>query len=133
MILENSDIENPFVLKRHGKFNAAISAYVRRYSEALREGNEYIAQMCFDQMVDIRLLELLKEGRKFNTLPALKRSVEDYLAKVLQNSELYEETFHEHFGRSWEKISRQQDGHALFSVRREQLVHSRSGSEGEYV
>ena len=59
MMQENSNGNNPFMLKREGKFPDALLAYAHQYVEAMQERNEYIAQTCLDQMIDVRLLEFL--------------------------------------------------------------------------
>ena len=78
-MLDNSDPKDAFVLKKEGNFSAASEAYARWYGEALRDGNEYIARMCFDQLVDLQLLTLLRDGVAFRSVSELKV---DQLAKA---------------------------------------------------
>lgn len=127
MLVDDLETQNPFYLKRQGKFQEALIAYAQVYAEAIRDENKFIAEMCFDQMVDIRLLQLLREGATFDRVPDLQRSVSDYLDGVLRDLEAPENSSHEFFDRSWDKFPRQKKGRPLFSVGKEQLV--RSGSE----
>jgi hypothetical protein len=133
MLIENLKTDNPFILKRQGKFHEALLAYAQQYAEALREGNEYKARVCFDQMVDIRLLELLRERRTFANTRELKYHVRDYLAEILQEVSVSQDSLHEHFDISWAKFPRRREGRPLFSVGKEQLVQSKSNSREEHA
>jgi hypothetical protein len=116
--------DNPFILKREGNFAAAMWAYAREYARARQDGNEYIAQVCFDQMVDIHLIELLRERRMFGSLHELKHDVQSRLAEVLQEIEGHQELLHKHLETSWSKFSRPRKGRRGFSVSKRQLIHN---------
>lgn len=123
----NSQNANPFVLKKEGEFSKALLAYANEYADAQSEGNEFIAQVCFDQMIDVELLELLKKERRFNNLTDLKREVGGRLKTTLTEQEASTDRFDEHFANSWGKFSRK--GKASLSVPKERLLVS--GSNGK--
>ena len=121
-MVENSDFKDAFVLKKEGNFPAASEAYARSYGEALQDGNEYIARMCFDQLVDVQLLALLRDGAMFRNVSELRRGVRVHIDEMLLHVQAPRELVSEHFDLSWQKFPRQKDGHPLFSVEKERLV-----------
>ncbi len=129
MVAEHTEEDNAFILKQRGKFVEAMQAYARRHAKACEEKNEHIAQLCFDQMLDVQLLQLLKSGTRFKNATDLKHTASIYLASVLRELGAFDDSIRKYFDRSWAKFPSQKEGHPLFSAGREQLVHSRSNSE----
>lgn len=133
----------PFGLKQQGKFSDALDSYAAQFAKALETKNEFIAETCFDQMLDLVLLLLYVEverqrervyeeaaslrGRgnlqgRYSSMTDLKKKVRSYLNQYLPTS-LHGRTLDPYFERSWDKFKRlarrQTRG---FSVRKEQLV-----------
>lgn len=123
----NSQNANPFVLKKDGKFSKALLAYAGEYADAQSEGNEFIAQVCFDQMIDVELLNLLKKERKFDNLTDMKREIGGRLKTTLTEQEASTDRFDEHFANSWGKFARK--GKPSLSVRKERLLVSGSNAK----
>lgn len=122
----NSQNANPFVLKKEGEFGKALLAYASEYADAQSEGNEFIAQVCFDQMIDVELLNLLKKERKFDNLTDMKREIGGRLKTTLTEREASTDRFDEHFANSWGKFARK--GKPSLSVRKERLLVSGSNA-----
>ena len=121
-MVEDSDFKDAFVRKKEGNFPAASEAYARSYGEALQDGNEYIARMCFDQLVDVQLLALLKDGAIFRNVSELRRGVRVHIDEMLVHLQAPLEHISKHFDLSWQKVPRQRDGHPMFSVEKERLI-----------
>ncbi len=107
-----SSHENPFILKRAGKFDKALILYAQEYVNARHEENAYIEEICFDQMVDIKLLEFLKgvlneERQPFKNRMQLRNEVSKQLEEFLYTKEASggQEQFQKHFNKSWGEIS----------------------------
>lgn len=76
--------EQAFYLKRKGAFREALLAYAREYAESLRQENPFIAKVCFEEMVDVSLLQYLKEQRHFKDDKELLGSIRHDLIEALQ-------------------------------------------------
>ena len=124
----NGETENPYILKREGRFIEALQLYADKCQKAHNERNEFIAQVCFDQMVDAQLLELLRENRSFRRLRDLELEVSNHLKQVVSEWANLDEHFQQYFENSWGKFDRR--GRPLLSVRREQLIISKSDNQG---
>ena len=117
---QNGEFGNPYILKREGKFNEALQSYAYEFVSAHNESNEYIAQMCFDQMLDAQLLEFLKKRQRFETMKDLKRQAQARLNKVVREN--FDGRFAEYFDSSWKKFDRRKDATPLMSVHRDLLI-----------
>ena len=126
MDMHNNETGNPYILKRQGKFGIALQTYADKCLQAHDEGDEFIAQVCFDQMIDITLLEFLKGNRRFSKTGDLKREVNIHLKEAVRESKMLDGRFQDYFDSSWEKFGRVSNGQSLLSVRKEQLIGSDS-------
>ena len=84
---EVGEAKSPFELKVKGDFEDALRMYALRYVESLESENAHIAEICFDQMFDICLLEYLKQGDRFESKSKLLEAVERRLRDVLSFEE----------------------------------------------
>lgn len=97
-MFQTEETVSPFTLKMKGDFEEALIEYASRYFESIRSENELIADICFDQIFDICLLEHLKEGRKFESKGKLLEDIERSLVNVLTREEAGHEEFKKRFG-----------------------------------
>lgn len=88
MYRKTEEAESPFELKMKGDFEQALREYARHYVESIRSGNFPIAEICFDQMFDICLLDHLKAGSRFESKSKLLETIERRLLNVLSLEEL---------------------------------------------
>lgn len=91
------EAEPSFKLKRKGDFGQALTAYAREYSSSLRSENSFIADICFEQMFDICLLDYLKEEHHFATKEELLKAIETKLLETLRRADAYEKDFGRRF------------------------------------
>ena len=125
----NGEIGNPYILKREGKFTEALQTYADEFVQAHCVGDEFIARVCFDQMIDVKLLDLLSRNRRFGSLSDLKREVIFHLKDAVREPKRLDGRFQEYFEISWGKFDRRKNARPLMSVRKEQLVGSGSGND----
>lgn len=115
--------EQAFYLKRSGAFKEALRAYAREYAQNLRQENPFIAQVCFEEMVDTSLLHYLKEDRLFETKEKLVAFLRNELLDILKSQEAYDgKSFDEHFRSCQRKLFPRGKGKTPFSVDRRLLL-----------
>ena len=88
----NGETENPYILKRRGKFGRALKTYADKCKKAHIDGDEFIAQVCFDQMVDVKLRS--SEEKQESNPSDLKHEVSLHLKKVIREHEILDGRFH---------------------------------------
>ena len=93
MYRNTEEAKSPFELKVKGDFEQALTEYAHHYVESLKSENDPIADICFDQMFDICLLEHLKQGLRFETERKLFEAIERRLLDVLSQEETGREEF----------------------------------------
>ena len=106
---------SPFDLKRKGDFARALTAYAREFSSALEREDGFIAEISFEQMFDVCLLEHLQKGSRFETRTELLESIKERLAETLR-LESTDNYFHNRFDSCKTKLFPQGRGTNPFSV-----------------
>ena len=116
----------PYALKRRGEFHKALHSYARYYAEAVEIGDSFIQEQCFEQIFDIVLLKYLREERRFESPPDLRRSTRDDITELLGHIESIEPAaFESHLSKCWQTFSPRGRGKSPFSVDKHWLVPPR--------
>lgn len=84
--MSDEQIRTAYDLKREGAFPDALRAYANEYRLALDGGNSFVAEVCADQLVDVSLLSLLKEGQRFPDRHAICAAVEGLVVETLREA-----------------------------------------------
>lgn len=102
--------QTPFELKRLGKLDRALEGYALEFAAAVDKNNKFLAEVSFDQMLDIVLMRYLREllspqkehtgaqvspvrkGLRFSNRQTLiihaQRDLEELLARIHPSSEI---------------------------------------------
>ena len=107
---------SPFELKVKGDFERALAEYARRYAESIESQNDFIAEVCFDQMFDICLLEHLRRGLRFKTKRELLEAIENRLMDVLSVEGSHRGEFQKRLTSCTRRLSPRGRGAPAFSV-----------------
>ena len=127
--------KNPFLLKKRGELEPALNGYAERLAQAAKEGNTFMAEVCFDQMFDIELLRYSKSGSRFSNLADLKARLKADLTSQCPDLDYYYQrglidlTFEHFFASSWRKYTYRGKVKRPFSVPAHLLVAQSKGGK----
>ena len=112
--------------KNNGEFELALDMYSQRFGEALGNGNEFVAEKCFEQVFDILLLTYRIAGPLFHSESDLQRSLSQDVTDRLANWDTNEAKLVDSFFEDcWRRMKPRGRGQNPFSVNRDALVNLR--------
>ena len=118
-------LSSPYYLKRKGEFEKALEVYTSRLKNAQAHSNQFLIEICFDQIFDVQLLLYAKIGKRFSGIQELKRRLRQDMQSILSMRE--DQTphgFEKLFTSCWSRFTPKGRGKNPFSVDRRLLIPS---------
>lgn len=85
-MLEKPDFEQtPYELKRLGNLGKALEGYAVEFATALDKKSQFLAEECFNQMLDIVLMRYMQQKQCFPNKQSLMTQAQHELEEVLSN------------------------------------------------
>nr|MDO8079352.1 hypothetical protein [Candidatus Freyarchaeota archaeon] len=95
-----------FELKRNGDFEEALKAYIIEYKFAITKGNNFIADICFEQIFDCQFLNYLKEGRLFLNKDEMLNTIQSSILNITSDFNIPRDEFIHRFNTNKQKFYR---------------------------